>query len=97
MASLTVIHWRAIPSQVMAGTGRGATRHLLSDRFQEAIDQAAMRAGLQGTDEYLGEWRRQARPCGDDLQAAVAAEAERLERDYDDERLAALVRANGDG
>jgi hypothetical protein len=66
---LTVISWRAIPAQVTAGKGRAAARAQLSDRFQEAIDAAAMRAGLIGTDTYLEEWRREARPCGDDLAA----------------------------
>ena len=68
----------------------------LSERFQEAIDAAAMRAGLIGTDAYLEQWRRDARPCGDDLEAEVAAAAAELERDYPDERLERLVRASGE-
>jgi hypothetical protein len=93
---LTVIAWRAIPAQVTAGKGRGAARVQLSERFQEAIDAAAMRAGLIGTDAYLEQWRRDSRPCSDDLAAEVAAEAERIEQDYTDERLARLVRASGE-
>ena len=54
MPELTVIFWRAIPAQVTAGKGRGAARVQLSDRFQEAIDAAAMRAGLIGTDDVPG-------------------------------------------
>ena len=96
MPELTVISWRAIPAQVTAGKGRGAARAQLSDRFQEAIDAAAMRAGLIGTDTYLEEWRRETRPCGDDLAAEVATLAARLEHDYPDERLARLVRASGE-
>ena len=96
MPELTVISWRAIPAQVTAGKGRGAARAQLSDRFQEAIDAAAMRAGLIGTDTYLEEWRRDPRPCGDDLPAEVAALAAQLERDYPDERLERLVRASGE-
>ena len=67
MPELTVISWRDIPAQVTAGKGRGASRVQLSERFQEAIDAAAMRGGLIGTDAYLEEWRREARACGDDL------------------------------
>jgi hypothetical protein len=96
MPEVTVISWRAIPAQVTAGKGRGAARAQLSDRFQEAIDAAAMRAGLIGTDTYLEEWRREARPCGDDLAAEVAALAAQLEHDYPDERLERLVRASGE-
>ena len=96
MPELTVISWRGIPAQVTAGKGRGAARAQLSERFQEAIDAAAMRAGLIGTDAYLEEWRREARPCGDDLAAEVASLAARLEDEYPDERLERLVRASGE-
>ena len=55
-----------------------------------------MRAGLIGTDTYLEEWRRESRPCGDDLEAEVAEEAASdSRRDYTDERLERLVRAGG--
>ena len=96
MPELTVISWREIPAQVTAGKGRQAARVQLSERFQEAIDAAAMRAGLIGTDTYLEQWRRDARPCGDDLEAEVAAAAAQLERDYPDARLEQLVRASGE-
>ena len=95
MPELTVISWRDIPAQVTAGKGRHAARAQLSERFQEAIDAAAMRAGLIGTDTYLEEWRRETRECGDDLEAEVAATAAQLEQDYTDERLERLVRASG--
>ena len=96
MPELTVISWRSIPAQVTAGKGRNAARAQLSERFQEAIDAAAMRAGMIGTDSYLEEWRRDPRVCGDDLGAEVAAVAARLEQDYTDERLERLVRSNGE-
>jgi len=92
---LTVIRWRDIPAQVTSGTGRGATRAKLSERFQEAIDAAAMRAGLFGTDEYLSEWRRETMTCGDDLEAEVAAEAARLDAAYTGDVLERLVRNGG--
>ena len=95
MAQLTIIWWRDIPAQVTAKAGRIAAKRELPQRFQKAIDRAAMRGNARDTDAYLAQWRRGApAPCGDDLEAAVAAEAARLERDYDDARLAALV-ANG--
>jgi hypothetical protein len=97
-AQLTVIRWRDIPAQVVVqGEGRQRARAQLSDRFQEAIDEAALRAGLFGTDEYLGEWRRDSRPCGDDLEAEARAEAERLEVAFVDETLRALARGGGIG
>ena len=96
MARLTVLYWRDIPAQVIVKTGRQSAKRQLSERFEKAIDRAAMRAKLRDTDSYLGEWRR-AEPsdCGDDLEAEAAAAAERLETDYDDARLATLVSAGG--
>ena len=95
MPELTIIFWRSIPAQVTAGKGRGAARAQLSDRFQEAIDAAAMRAGLIGTDAYLQEWRREPRDCGDDLEAEVSDEAAWLEAAYPDDTLERLVRSDG--
>lgn len=80
---------------MVGGSGRSATRVQLSERFQEAIDAAAMKAGLHGTDGYLGEWRRAALACGDDLAVAVSAEAERIEQTMTDDDLARLARAGG--
>ncbi len=99
MAELTVIWWRDIPAQVIAkaqsGGGRGGAKAPLSGRFQEAIDMAATRVGLIGTDEYLQQWRRETRTCGDDLQAEADAEAHRLEQAFGDSVLDSLVRGGG--
>jgi hypothetical protein len=92
---LTVIWWRDIPAQVTAKEGRTRAARELAPRFQEAIDAAAMRAGLIGTDTYLEEWRREPRACGDDLDAEVAQEAERLDAVYTDDVLGRLVYAYG--
>ena len=92
---LTVIWWRAIPAQVVARSGRQSARVQLTSRFQEAIDMAATRVGLIGTDDYLNEWHREIRQCGDDLDAEAAAEAERLEQAFTDTVLDVLVRAGG--
>ena len=95
MPELTVIWWRDIPAQVTAKEGRLKARAQLSERFQEAIDAAAMRAGLIGTDSYLGEWRRETRECEEDLDAEVAQEADWLEAAYPDDVLERLVKADG--
>lgn len=94
-AQLTVIRWRDIPAQVVAKRGRETARRELSPRFQVAIDRAAMYAGLFGTDDYLAEWVRDTRPCGDDLEAEAAAEAERLEAVFTAERLNELAASGG--
>ena len=96
MASLTVISWRDIPAQVVVRRGRETAKAKLSDRFQEAVDRAAMRAGKGSSDAYLADWRRSApRTCGDDLQAEANAVAAELEARYSDEDLERIIRAKG--
>ena len=96
MAQLTVVYWRDIPAQVIVKKGRDSAKIQLTERFEKAIDRAAMRANLRDTDAYLGQWRR-ADPvaCGDDMEAEAETAAARLEAEFPDERLADLVRAGG--
>jgi hypothetical protein len=53
-----VTYWRDLPSMVVARDGDATTKALLPPRFQEAIDEAAMRLGETGSEDYLGGWRR---------------------------------------
>ena len=96
MADLVVVFWRDIPAQVIVRKGRQSARRELPLRFTEAIDMCAMRVGARDTDAYLAEWRR-ADPIavGDDLEAEAEAAARRLEADFPDDRLKALVKAGG--
>lgn len=96
MPELVVISWRDIPAQVTAtGADGTSARVQLPDRYQQAIDAAAMKAGLVESDAYLDEWRRESRPCGDDLEAEVVAEVERIEAAHPREVLVALTRNGG--
>ena len=95
MAQLITIYWRDIPAQVIGRSGRTRVKAELSSRFSDAIDRAAMRAGRGGSDEYLADWRRDRRPCPGDLEQAVAAEIARLEAEFTETILRAMVRANG--
>lgn len=92
MPAVTLVYWRDIPAQVIVGKGRRAAKRALSERFEQAIDRAAMKAGLAGTDDYLAEWRR-ADPVETEGEAEeiAATEAARLEAAYDPARLKALV------
>jgi hypothetical protein len=95
MADLIVVYWRDIPAQVIVKKGRTSAKRQLTERFEKAIDRAAMRAKLRDTDSYLAEWRRaDPVPCGEDLEAEAAAAAERLEAEWTEQRLANAV-ANG--
>jgi hypothetical protein len=96
MAKLSIISWRDIPSQVIVKQGRSSAKVPLSERFQQAIDRAAMRAGKGGSEAYLADWKRgDPRDCSDDLQAEAEAEAARIERRYGDETLKQLIRQKG--
>lgn len=95
MAFITIVCWRDMPAQVIAGKGRKAVKLPLPERFEQAIDRAAMKSGAAGTDAYLAEWRK-ADPYevpGEDAEAAQS-EVARIDRDYDKARLIALI-ANG--
>ncbi|MCZ6882932.1 MAG: virulence factor [Gammaproteobacteria bacterium] len=95
MPKLTTLYWRDIPAQVIAKERREKAKLVLSERFALAIDKAAMRAKMAGTDAYLEQWRQEAVNCGDDLQTAAEEAAGKLEQTYDDDRLAELVRSGG--
>jgi hypothetical protein len=96
MASVIIISWRDIPSQVIVKRGRESSKIPLSGRFQEAIDRAAMRAGKGSSEAYMADWRRSPpRSCGEDLQAEAQAEAAELEARYSDSDLERLIRAKG--
>ena len=97
MATLTIVYWRDIPSQVVAAKGRrNQVKVLLPDRFQEAIDTAAMRGGARDSDAYLSDWRKSApQDCSDDLQTEADTLARALDADYPAERLRELVKTDG--
>jgi hypothetical protein len=77
-------------------TARDETGHTakvaLPDRFQEAVDESAMRRGLAGSDAYLDAWRHDdwvaAEGAPDEVAARVAAQ---LDADHPPERLEDLL------
>lgn len=96
MAEVQVVFWRDIPAQVKARQGRERAARALDPRFQEAVDAAAMRAGLIDSDDYLAEWRTSAweeRP-GSPEQGADQHAAE-IENEYTAERLRLMVDNGG--
>jgi hypothetical protein len=96
MAQLIIISWRDIPAQVVVKRGRETAKVQLSQRFQEAVDRAAMRAGKGSSDAYLADWKRsEPTACGDDLKAVAEATAAQLEARYTDEDLERLIKSKG--
>ncbi len=93
MTEYQITYWREFPSMVVAREGR-SNRHKvqLPARFQVAIDEAAMRAGATGTDEYLDGWLRTdwQEQAGDPEEVAQTVAAQ-LEADYPPQRIRKLL------
>ncbi|GAB1380772.1 virulence factor [Pararhodobacter aggregans] len=93
---VTIVFWRDIPAQVIVGKGRRGAKVQLPERFEQAIDRCAMKIGARDSDSYLSEWRK-ADPydvAGEQEQVA-RAEAQRLEAEYDTDRIKALIANDG--
>ena len=96
MAQLVLISWRDIPSAVLARSGRKTERANLPERFQHAIDRAAMRAGRGSSDHYLADWKRvPLRNCTGDLAEEVKKAAEEIEAQWPVDALEQLIRHHG--
>ncbi len=96
MVDVTIVYWRDIPAQVIVGKGRRGTKAPLPERFEQAIDRAAMKTGMGDTDAYLSEWRK-ANPYNveGDAEEVAKREAERIELEYDQSRLKVLIENDG--
>ncbi|MCC5989537.1 MAG: virulence factor [Pararhodobacter sp.] len=96
MHPLTIVYWRDIPAQVIVGRGRRGAKAQLSERFEQAIDRAAMKVGAKDADTYLAEWRKvTSHDVAGDAEEVARAEAARLEAAYDNARLKALIANDG--
>lgn len=96
MPDVTLVFWRDIPAQVIVGKGRRGAKRPLEERFEQAIDRAAMKVNAKDADAYLAEWRKAAPyPVDGDPNDVAEAEAARLEAEYDNERLKVLIANDG--
>ena len=96
MPDVTIVYWRDIPAQVIVGRGRRAAKLQLPERFEQAIDRAAMKTGAATTDAYLAAWRRSDPITMDgDAEQIAKDEAERLDREFDQERIKQLIANDG--
>ncbi|MBY4891787.1 virulence factor [Rhodobacteraceae bacterium N5(2021)] len=96
MPAITHVFWRDIPAQVIIGKGRTGAKAPLPERFEQAIDRAAMKVGAKDEDAYLAGFHRVVvgQAEGDLLEVATA-EAAKLDAAYDNERLKTLIDAQG--
>lgn len=96
MPDVTIVYWRDIPAQVIVGKGRRGTKRVLAERFEQAIDRAAMKTGAAETDAYLAEWRKAAPYTVEgDAEEVVNDTVARLESEYDRDRIKALIANDG--
>lgn len=92
MAEYQVTRWREIPSLVTAREGDVVSKVQLAPRFQEAIDEAAMRIGATDADAYLEGWNRTPWTEVDGDPATVAETVARdLDARFDDETLTRML------
>lgn len=96
MAAITIVFWRDIPAQVIVGKGRTGAKMPLPERFEQAIDRAAMKVGAKDDDAYLAGFHRVVvGEAQGDLQDAAATEAAAIDAAYDNDRLKTLIEAEG--
>lgn len=96
MAEYQVTSRRDLPSLVVAREGDAVTKAPLPPRFQEAIDEAAMRLGDIGSEDYLAGWTRGSWVPGDGDTVALAESVVReIEDAWPAERLEEYLDALG--
>lgn len=96
MVDVTIVYWRDIPAQVIVGKGRRGTKKQLPERFEQAIDRAAMKVGAEDTDAYLAEWHKAPPyPVEGEPPEVAEAEAARLDAEYDQDRIKQLIANDG--
>ena len=96
MPNVIIVYWRDIPAQVIVGKGRQAAKVQLPERFEQAIDRAAMKIGAEDTDAYLAEWRKGTSYQVEGDQTDIAkAEATRIETEYDQDKIKKLIANDG--
>jgi len=78
MAKYKILYWHDIPSQVRATDENGRVGKKLPVRFQLANDEAAMKVGLTGDDNYTAgfQWSDEEERVGtaEDVAEAIIAE-----------------------
>lgn len=96
MPGVTIVYWRDIPAQVIVGKGRRGSKEPLPERFEQAIDRAAMKVGAADADAYLAEWRKgEPYEVAGEPDEVAAAEAARINEHYDQARIKALIDNDG--
>ena len=93
MAEYQITYWRDFPSMVVARSGDETVKVSLASRFQEAIDEAAMRLDAAAdADAYLDGWIRSDWTSTDGEPAEIAERiSAELENTLDETVLQAML------
>ncbi len=57
MATYRILYWQEVPSQIRAEDENGDVNVPLPPKFMVRIDALAAARGLEGSDDYLAQWR----------------------------------------
>ncbi len=96
MPDVTIVYWRDMPAQVIVGRGRKGAKMPLPERFEQAIDRAAMKSGAAESDDYMAGFRKADPYAVDgDADAIAASEAARIDAEYDQDRIKTLIANDG--
>ena len=57
MATYKILYWQEIPAQIRVEDAQDELTMPLPPKFMERIDQLAAQRGLQGSDDYLAQWK----------------------------------------
>jgi hypothetical protein len=93
--------WRDLPSLVVVRPAGGTSgdqqvKAPLAPRFQEAIDEAAMRLGAVGSDAYLEGWQRgDWTPVGGSLEVVADRVVAELEAQWSEQAVTDYLDALG--
>lgn len=92
MSEFQITHWHDIPSMVVAREGEQNIKIMLPSRFQEAIDEAAMRMGEIDADAYTAGWMRDPWTAAEGTAQEVADRiAGEIEEKFSEENLAKIL------
>lgn len=82
MATYRILYWQEVPSQIRAEDENGDVSLPLPQKFMVRIDALAAERGLEGTDDYLEQWRwseeEQREGSAQDVAQAICRELEAL-------------------
>ena len=92
MSEFQIMRWHQVPSMVIARDGDQIIKVIPPTRFQEAIDEAAMRMGEIDADAYTSGWVRDPWVQATELPQALADRiAEELEKKFSVQYLQTIL------